>query len=291
MDIGIMFPQMEIKADRGGVKAFGQAAETLGFKHINSFDHVIGANLANRPDWKKPGFTIESDFHEPLVLFGFLAGVTENLGFATAIMILPQRQTVLAAKQAATVDIMCGGRFRLGIGTGWNQVEYKSLNEDFKSRGKRSEEQIEVMRKLWSNQVVDYDGEWHSVPDAGLAPLPIQRPIPIWLGGGANDLVMRRIARIADGWMPQWQPNDETLTDLEKVHGWAKEYGRTPSDIGLDGRLPLAAENSDSWAERTKAWEDAGATHMSIMTMNDGLRGADAHIRRLEEFREAVPAS
>ncbi len=289
MDIGIIFPQMEIKTDRGGVKAFGQAAEALGYTHINSFDHVIGANLANRPDWKKPGFTIESEFHEPLVLFSFLAGVTENLGFATAIMILPQRQTVLVAKQAATIDILCGGKFRLGIGTGWNQVEYTSLNENFKGRGKRSEEQIEVMRKLWSNEVVDYDGEWHRIPDAGLAPLPIQRPIPVWLGGGANDLVMRRIARIADGWMPQWQPNDETLADLEKVHGMANEYGRDSSDIGLDGRLPLGALDRDSWAEQTQAWESAGATHMSIVTMNDGLTGADAHIRRLEEFRAAVP--
>ena len=290
MDIGIVFPQMEINADRGGVKAFGQAAESLGYTHISSFDHVIGANLENRPDWKKPGFTIASEFHEPLVLFGFLAGVTENLGFSTSIMILPQRQTVLVAKQAATVDIMCNGRFRLGIGTGWNQVEYTSLNEHFKSRGPRSEEQIELMRKLWSNQIVDFDGEWHRVPDAGIAPLPIQRPIPVWLGGGANERVLRRIAKISDGWMPQWQPNDESLADLERMYGMAKEYGRNPSDIGLDGRLPLSAENIDFWAERAEAWEDAGATHMSIVTMNDGLKGADAHIRRLEEFRSAVPA-
>lgn len=291
MEIGIVFPQMEIHADRGGVKAFGQAADALGYTHISSFDHVVGANLENRPNWQKMQYTLASEFHEPFVLFGFLAGVTENLGFSTSIMILPQRQTVLVAKQAATTDILCGGRFRLGIGTGWNEIEYESLNADFKSRGKRSEEQIEVMRALWSNRAVDYKGQWHSIPDAGIAPLPIQRPIPVWLGGGANELVMRRIARIADGWMPQWQPNDETLADLEKVHSWAKEYGRDPSDVGLDGRLPLSIENINSWAESTKAWEDAGATHMSIVTMSDGLRGADAHIKRLEEFRAVVPAS
>jgi probable F420-dependent oxidoreductase len=290
MDIGIVFPQMEISADRGGVKAFGQAAESLGFTHISSFDHVIGANLENRPDWKMMNYTLASEFQEPLVLFGFLSGVTESLGFSTSIMILPQRQTVLVAKQAATVDILCEGRFRLGIGTGWNEIEYESLNEDFKSRGKRSEEQIEVMRALWSNKPVDYKGEWHSIPDAGIAPLPIQQPIPVWLGGGATNVVLRRIARISDGWMPQWQPNDESLAELERVHGMARDFGRNPSDIGLDGRLPLRAENSDAWAEGSAAWEAVGATHMSIVTMNDGLKGADAHIRRLEEFRSAVPA-
>ena len=289
MDIGIVFPQMEIGSDRGGVKAFGQAAESLGYTHISSFDHVVGANLENRPNWTRR-YSVASEFHEPFVLFGFLAGVTENLGFSTSIMILPQRQTVLVAKQAATVDVLCGGQFRLGIGTGWNEVEYESLNEDFKSRGKRSEEQIEVMRELWSNQIVDYKGEWHSIPDAGITPLPIQRPIPVWLGGGATNVVLRRIARISDGWMPQWQPNDESLAELERVRSMAKEFGRDPSDIGLDGRLPLVGEDSDSWAERAQGWEAAGATHISILTMNDGLSGADEHIRRLEEFRAAVPA-
>jgi probable F420-dependent oxidoreductase len=289
MDIGIVFPQMEISADRGGVKAFGEAADSLGFTQISSFDHVVGANLENRPDWKMMRYTLETEILEPFVLFGFLAGVTENLGFSTSVMILPQRQTVLVAKQSATVDYLCGGRFRLGIGTGWNEVEYESLNEDFKSRGKRSEEQIEVMLALWSNNAVDFKGEWHSIPDAGIAPLPIQRPIPVWLGGGATNVVLRRIARLSDGWMPQWQPNDESLAELERVHGIAKEFGRNPSDIGLDGRLPLTADNSDNWAAEAAAWEDAGATHMSIVTMNDGLTGADAHIRRLEEFRSAVP--
>lgn len=290
MDIGIVFPQMEIGSDRGGVKAFGQAAEALGYTHISSFDHVVGANLENRPNWDKMRYTIDTEILEPFVLFGFLAGVTENLGFSTSVIILPQRQTVLVAKQAATTDVLCGGRFRLGIGTGWNEIEYESLNEDFENRGPRSVEQIEVMRTVWSNKVVDYKGTWHSIPDAGIAPLPIQRPIPVWLGGGATERVLRRIARIADGWMPQWQPTDESLAELERVHAVAREFGRDPSEIGLDGRLPLRAANSDAWAERADAWEASGASHMSIVTMDDGLRGADAHIRRLEEFRSAVPA-
>ncbi len=288
MQIGIVFPQTEIGGDPGGIKAFGQAAESLGYSHISTFDHVIGANLENRPDWKGP-YSITSEFHEPFVLFGYLAGATENLGFSTSILILPQRQTVLVAKQAAALDVLCGGRFRLGIGTGWNEIEYESLNEDFKSRGRRSEEQIEVMRALWSNQVVDYTGEWHSIPDAGIKPLPVQQPIPVWLGGGATNVVLRRIARLADGWMPQWQPNEESLAELERVHGMVKEFGREPSELGLDGRLPLVSAKSDSWADGAERWKSAGATHVSIMTMKDGLEGADAHIRRLEEFRSAVP--
>lgn len=290
MQVGIVFPQTEIGSDPGGIRAFGQAAESLGYSHISTFDHVVGANLENRPDWNGP-YSISSAFHEPLVLFGFLAGVTENLGFSTSIMILPQRQTVLVAKQAATLDVLSGGRFRLGIGTGWNEIEYESLNEDFKNRGRRSEEQIEVMRALWSNQVVDYKGEWHSIPDAGITPLPVQQPIPVWLGGGVTNVVLRRIARLADGWMPQWQPNDESLAELDRVHGMVREFGRDPSELGLEGRLSLAIADSDSWADRAERWKSAGATHMSIVTMNDGLEGADAHIRRLEDFRSAVPVS
>ena len=205
-------------------------------------------------------------------------------------MILPQRQTVLVAKQAAAIDILCGGRFRLGIGIGWNEIEYESLNEDFSNRGRRSEEQIEVMRMLWTNQVVDYKGKWHSIPDAGITPMPVQQPIPVWLGGGATDVVLRRIAKLADGWMPQWQPNDDGLAQLERRRGFANELGRDHSEIGLEGRLPVRAEDGDSWATSTAGWKAIGSTHLSIVTMGDGLEGADAHIRRLEEYRSAVPA-
>ncbi len=289
MQIGIVFPQTEIGSDPGGIRAFGQAAESLGYAFISTYDHVIGANLENRPDWKGP-YSVSSDFHEPFVLFGFLAGATETLGFATSIVILPQRQTVLVAKQAAALDVLSGGRFRLGIGIGWNEIEYEALNEDFSNRGRRSEEQIEVMRMLWTGQVVDFKGKWHSIPDAGISPLPVQQPIPVWLGGGANDVVLRRIARLADGWMPQWQPTDDGLANLERMRGFANELGRDHSEIGLEGRFRVGAENGDSWAASTEAWRAIGSTHMSIVTMGDGLEGADAHIRRLEEYRSAVPA-
>ncbi len=289
MQIGIVFPQTEIGSDPGGIRAFGQAAESLGYTHIATYDHVIGANLENRPDWRGP-YSVSSAFHEPFVLFGFLAGATRTLGFATSIVILPQRQTVLVAKQAAAIDILCGGRFRLGIGIGWNEIEYESLNEDFSNRGRRSEEQIEVMRMLWTNQVVDYKGKWHSIPDAGITPMPVQQPIPVWLGGGATDIVLRRIAKLADGWMPRWQPNDDGLTQLERMRGFANEIGRDHSEIGLEGRLPVRVKDGDSWATSTAGWKAIGSTHLSIVTMGDGLEGADAHIRRLEEYRSAVPA-
>ena len=288
MQIGIVFPQTEIGSDPGGIKAFAQAAESLGYTFISTYDHVIGANLQNRPDWQGP-YSITSDFHEPFVLFGYLAGATNTLGFATSIVILPQRQTVLVAKQAAALDVLSGGRFRLGIGIGWNEIEYESLNEDFSNRGRRSEEQIEVMRMLWTNQVVDYRGKWHSIPDAGISPLPVQQPIPVWLGGGATDVVLRRIARLADGWMPQWQPTDDGRAQLERMRGFANEIGRDYSEIGLEGRVPVRANDRDSWATSTAGWRAIGATHMSIVTMGDGLEGADAHIHRIEEFRAAVP--
>jgi probable F420-dependent oxidoreductase len=290
MQIGIVFPQTEIGSDPGGIKAFGQAAESLGYTFIATYDHVIGANLENRPDWKGP-YSITSDFHEPFVLFGFLAGATEKLGFATSIVILPQRQTVLVAKQAAALDILCRGRFRLGVGVGWNEIEYEALNEDFALRGRRYEEQIEVMRLLWTNQVVNYTGKWHSIPDAGISPMPVQQPIPVWLGGGANDRVLRRIAKMADGWMPQWQPNDDGHKQLERMRGFADDAGRDHSEMGLEGRFPVRMQNADSWATKTAEWSDIGATHMSVVTMGDGLQGADAHIRRLEEYRAAVPAN
>ncbi|MFW6074426.1 MAG: LLM class F420-dependent oxidoreductase, partial [Chloroflexota bacterium] len=201
MRIGVVFPQTEIGPDAGAVKAYAQAAEDLGYDHLLAYDHVLGASTKNRPDFRGP-YTSESLFHEVFVLFGFLAGLTERIEFATGILILPQRQTVLVAKQAAEVDRLSDGRLRLGIGVGWNEVEYIGLNENFRNRGKRSEEQIEVMRQLWTNEVVDFEGRWHRIPEAGIKPLPVQQPIPVWIGGYAP-VTMRRIGRMADGWIPR----------------------------------------------------------------------------------------
>ena len=286
MKIGVVFPQTEIGPDAGGVRAYTQAVEQMGYTHVLAYDHVIGANLANRPDWKGP-YSLETAFHEPFVLFSFMAGMTEKLEFATGIVILPQRQTVLVAKQAAALDVLSDGRFRMGIGIGWNEVEYESLGAEFTDRGARSEEQIALMRARWTKDSVNLEGKWHTVPDAGINPLPIQQPIPIWLGGGA-DIVVKRIARIADGWMPMWQPDEAGLKELDKLYAYATEAGRDGSDIGIDGRVTADLASEDSWSDDVKSWSGIKADYIDINTMGQGLTGADAHIERLEKFRPAA---
>jgi len=286
MKIGVVFPQTEIGSDAGGVRAYTQAVEQMGYTHVLAYDHVIGANLANRPDWKGP-YSLETAFHEPFVLFSFMAGMTKTLEFATGIVILPQRQTVLVAKQAAALDVLSDGRFRMGIGIGWNEVEYESLGMEFTDRGARSEEQIALMRALWTKESVNFEGQWHTVPDAGINPMPIQQPIPIWLGGGA-DIVVKRIARIADGWMPMWQPDEAGLKELDKLYVYAKEAGRVGSDIGINGRVTADLASEDSWSDAVKSWSGIKADYIDINTMGQGLSGADAHIERLEKFRPAA---
>ena len=206
MQYGTVFPQTEIGADPIGVRDYAQAVEGMGYDYILVYDHVLGANAGSRPGWRG-AYRHTNMFHEPFVLFGYLAGLTERIGLATGILILPQRQTALVAKQAAEADVLSGGRLRLGIGTGWNAVEYEALDENFHDRGRRSEEQIELMRALWTRELVTYEGRWHKVTDAGINPMPVQRPIPIWLGGYA-ERVLERIGRLGErlgdgGWRAQ----------------------------------------------------------------------------------------
>src|SRR5262249_9055819 len=191
--------QTELGGDPGALRAYGQRVEELGFTHILVYDHVVGADTEVHQNWQGP-YDIDTTFHEPFVMFGFLAAVT-SLELVTGVIILPQRQSVLVAKQAAEVDLLTGGRFRLGIGVGWNPVEYVALGEDFTNRGKRSEEQVEVMRKLWTERSVTFDGKYHTVTGAGLAPMPNQRAIPVWFGA-ASDRALERAGRLGDGWFP-----------------------------------------------------------------------------------------
>ena len=200
MKIGVVFPQTEIGSDPATISRFATTAESLGYDHILAYDHILGASTQSRPDWQGP-YTSESMFHEPLVLFSYLAGLTKTIGLVTAVIILPQRQTAVVAKQAACVDVLSNGRLRLGIGTGWNDVEYECLGENFNDRGIRSEEQIDLLRRLWKDEAITYEGKWHKITDAGLNPLPSNKNIPIWLGGMAPQ-VIDRVARIADGWFP-----------------------------------------------------------------------------------------
>ena len=289
MKIGVVFPQTEIGTDPIAVRDYAQAAESLGYDHLAVFDHVIGANAESRPGWTGP-YSHVSMFFEPFVLFGYLAGLTESIELVTSILILPQRQTVLAAKQAATADLLCDGRLRLGMGVGWNPVEFEALGEDFSDRGARCVEQIELLRALWTQELVTFEGRWHKVTDAGLNPLPVQRPIPIWIGGGAEQ-TLSRIGRLGDGWIyPGYapRPDDEARRKLDTIGKHADEAGRDRGQIGLEKVFGLAEGPLDELAGNMDAWKQVGATHVSVSTMGAGLRSPDEHIEAIRRIKDAV---
>ena len=286
MQLGVVFPQNEIGEDPGAVRAFAEAAEGLGYAHLVFYDHVLGADTNRRPDWQGP-YSHEDTFHEPLVTFGYLAALTSRIELVSGIIILPQRQTVLVAKQAAQVDVLSGGRLRLGVGIGWNDVEYEGLGQNFHDRGKRSEEQVELLRALWTNEVVDFQGRWHSIPGAGIKPLPVQRPIPVWFGGGRSDGVLRRIARIGDGWFPQLQADEQGRERMERFKGLVEEAGRSQDEVGVDARVALSRGGVDGALRDSEVWQEMGATHVSFNTLRAGLASADEHIDALRRFKEA----
>lgn len=294
MQVGVVFPQTEIGADPTAIRDYVQAAEDLGYTHIFIADHVLGADPRFHQHVVNSPYTHKSVVHEPLTLMSYIAAITKRVQLATGILILPQRQTALVAKQAAEVDVLSGGRLRLGIGVGWNHVEYEALGEDFHTRGRRSEEQIAVLRALWTQEVVNFQGRWHHITHAGLNPLPVQRPIPIWIGGGSSasptlrDLVLRRIARIADGWSPSFLP-DETGRDIvARVHSYAKEAGRDPVTLGLEGRLRMAGKQPEDWVGEVRAWEALGATHLIVETRRAGLSSPAEHIDAIRQFKDAL---
>ena len=278
MDIGVIFPQTELGGDRGAVRAYGQAASDLGYAHLAAYDHVLGGDTAVLGDLGGP-YDVHTTFHEPLVLFSYLAAFT-NLSFATSILIGPQRQTALLAKQAAEVDLLSGGQFRLGLGLGWNRVEYEALGQPFAERGAILEEQIDVLRQLWTQQSVTVDGRFHRITAAGLAPLPIQRPIPIWLGASVP-AALRRVGRLADGWFPMVRPGGGLSDALEIIAEAAREVGRDPASIKFEGRVNYVVDDPDLMVLHAGRWREAGASHISINTMGAGLEGVDAHINAI----------
>jgi probable F420-dependent oxidoreductase len=285
MRIGVVFPQTEIGSDAAAVRAYGEAVAALGFAHILAYDHVVGADPASHPGWSGP-YDVKSTFHEPLVLFGFLAAVT-SLELVTGIIILPQRQTVLVAKQAAEVDLLTRGRFRLGVGLGWNAVEYEALGKRFEDRGRRMGEQIELMRRLWTEPWVTHAGAHERVTGAGLAPLPMQRPIPIWFGA-MSPPAYRRAGRLGQGWFPQVAPGpklDEARAIVEQA---AREAGRDPKALGMEGRVSLGAGGAEKLAEQVERWRATGATHLSVNTMGAGLATVDEHLAALTTVAEAL---
>jgi probable F420-dependent oxidoreductase len=284
MQIGVVFPQTEIGGDVGAVRAYGQRAEQLGFRHLLAYDHVLGADPAVYEGWSGP-YDVETTFHEPLVLFGYLAAVT-RLELVTGIIILPQRQTALVAKQAAEVDLLAEGRFRLGIGLGWNRVEYEALGKDFGSRGRRADEQVELLRRLWTEKSVTFDGTDEKVIGAGLAPLPVQRPIPIWFGA-QSPAAYRRAGRLGDGWFPQVRPGPDLDAARAVVEQAAVDAGRDPAAIGMEGRVSWTGD-TDKLVDHVGRWRKAGASHLSVNTMNTGLATVDQHLAALERTAAAL---
>ncbi|CAN5787773.1 hypothetical protein BH10ACT1_BH10ACT1_16530 [soil metagenome] len=285
MQIGVVFPQTELGGDVAAVRAYGEAVEDLGFAHVLAYDHVVGADPEVHKGWNGP-YDSNTTFHEPFVLFGYLAAIT-TMELVTGIIILPQRQTVLVAKQAAEVDLLSGGRFRLGVGVGWNRVEYEALGKEFGDRGKRVPEQIDLLRQLWTEASVTFDGTYEHVRGASLAPLPVQRPIPIWIGG-SSPAAYRRMGRQADGWFPQVRPGPDLEAALAIIAEAATEAGRDPSAIGMEGQVSWRTNAVDTGVRQVEKWREARATHLSISTMNAGYVGVDGHIAALEVAAEAL---
>ena len=286
MNIGVVFPQTEFGHDPVAVRDYAQTIEGLGFNHLAAYDHVLGANPDRPGGWQGP-YTYQSHFLEPFVLFSYMAAATQKIVFATNIIILPQRQTALVAKQAATLDVLSGGRLRLGVGLGWNEVEYTTLNEDFHTRGQRMEEQVEVLRRLWTEPLVTFSGKWHTIPDAGINPLPVQRPIPVWFGGTAEP-ALRRAARGGDGWMSNYRSPRDAQPAVERLYRYLKQAGRDPQQFGFEARLPYGEGNPGRWEALIREWQALGATTFSINTMGVGFDSPTAHLNAVKTFAKAI---
>jgi probable F420-dependent oxidoreductase len=287
MKLGTTYPQIELGGDPQSLRRFAEATEQLGYDHILLYDHVVGAVHEDRdpPLWGP--YTEKDPFHDIFTAFAYLAALTQRIELISGILILPQRQTVLVAKQAAEVDLLTEGHFRLGVGIGWNAVEYEALGKRFSDRGARLEEQVALLRRLWTEPTVTFDGRYERVTGAGLAPMPRQRPIPIWLGG-SSEPAYRRMGRLADGWFPQVQPGPKLDAARAILEESARAAGRDPASIGMEGRVNWRGDVADT-VDRIEQWEKAGATHLSVNTMGAGLGTVDDHLRALAELAARRP--
>ncbi len=286
MEIGFVYPQTEFGNDPQAIRDLAQTAEGLGFTHVLAYEHVLGVDPNRQKDWNRP-YDFKSSFQSPLLLFSYMAAITEKLGFITGILILPQRQTALVAKQAATLDVLSGGRLRLGIGIGWNKHEYVALGENFNNRGRRIEEQVSILRQLWTQPLVEFSGRWHTIPNAGINPLPVQRPIPIWFGGNA-DPVLKRAATIGDGWIPNYRRIEDAQPTLKRIEDYLELAGRKKSSFGLEARIRFEDGNPKTWEGSIHSWQEAGATHISFNTMQVGFDTPARHIDALKLFASTM---
>lgn len=284
MKLGAVFPQTEIGTDPVAIRDYVQAVEDLGYDYLLAYEHILGADPANYQDGRRFAYTYRDMFHEPFVLFGYLAALTQRLEFVTGILILPQRNTALVAKQAAEVDILTGGRLRLGVGVGWNQAEMGAVGYDFSTRGRRIEEQIVVLRELWTKPLVTFTGRYHTIRNLGINPLPLQRPIPLWFGGSAGP-VLRRMARFGEGWIPTGLNPEQGKPIVEQLHRHLAEQGRDPASFGIDVRISLAQQPRPTWDAYLAGWQALGATHVCLNTMKAGFETVQQHIEALRQFK------
>lgn len=281
MKLGVILPQYEIGLDSGALRAFAQAVEDLGYQYLVAFDSLC----------------TENPWHEPLMFYAFLAGWTQKLELATGVIVAPSRQTLLLAKQAASLDVLSGGRLRLGLGVGENKQEYRAMNADFQARGSHLEEQIDVLRALWTQPTVTFEGKWHHLSEVHMPPLPLQRPIPIWLGGWA-EAVLRRVGRLGDGWTPVFvdlrdpAKYEELRGKVARLRDYTRAAGRPEEAVGIDAQsgVRLRWGGEETWATLAAAWRAVGATHLSVDTIGAGLTSADAHIEALRKIKEVLDA-
>ncbi len=294
MEIGASLPCGDIGVGAAVIRDYAQAAEGMGFDYLQAPDHVLGGNPAGHKDKKRVGTTATA-YHDPFVLFSFIAGCTQKIGFAPGVLILAQRQATLVAKQAASLDALVPGRLRLGIGVGWNELEFVGLNENFNNRGKRSEEQVEVMQALWANEHVSYKGKYHTIDDSGINPRPPSGRVPVWFGGHVEQ-TLRRTAKYGDGWMPLAYPADDSaLRAFDQLRGMIEAEGRKPSDVGLEVWLSLGTGTPDDWRRDAEFWKKAGVTHITGHTTYSSpnhkrIAGTSAaeHLAALKLFKETV---
>ncbi len=286
MKVGVIYPQYEYGNDPAAMRDYAQLAESLNFTHIEAYDHVLGAN-PDRPGGWRGRYTYQTPFQEVFVLFGYISAVTERIGFMSGILILPQRQTPVVAKQAATLDVLSKGRMRLGVGLGWNEIEYISLGQNFHTRGRRIEEQVQLLRRLWTEPLVEFSGRWDRVDDAGLNPMPIQQPIPILFGARAEPAV-RRAARIGDGWIMNFRKPEDALAGLEVLDRTLAEAGRTRDEFVVEARLPYDEGDATVWESLIRDWQAAGVNDFVLNTMESGLKGPEEHQAAIRRFSEAV---
>lgn len=280
-ELGAVIPHGVLGTDPGAARAFAVGAEELGYTHLLAYEHVLGAAVGDglRSGWTGP-YTTEDPFHEPFVLYAFMAAATRTIGFVTGVMVLPQRQTALVAKQAAELAILSGGRFRLGVGIGWNEVEYTSLGIPFARRAARYDEQLDLLRRLWADPVVSYHGEFETVPHAGINPLP-PGGVPLWLGTAGAPRALDRVARVADGWIPGMRLAADAAEALDRLRTARAATGRPP--LGVQARLIAADLSRDAWAKAVHDWADAGATHVAVSGLRMGLTTVDEQLRFLAD--------